>query len=311
MAALTLYLKNVALGACGSLQNGGSAPATAQTTTGWTVGKIAATPNYAAMTYGSTLATTSFGTTDLQAAGTFAGGGGAGACWRTENQLAGTFASAAWSFAFNVQSTVGTVQAGAIVLRVYSSTDPTGVGAVQRTTAELTGTTATIAATNTTVTSTVSWTPAAFELNDEYLFVQVEWKITTAGASNTANILFEVGSTAAITTSSFTQVLEVPQHFDFWEDDPTEELIFDEGLWDAAPDTRALFPPQPLLDDDTTEDPVYDEGLFGFVPDAVATTNVIQYTLSFFDLQDAVTESVAEPHPLDDATPGRKSLRRR
>ena len=86
-------------------------------------------------------------------AGTFAGGGGAGPAGVPKTNLL-AHSPVLLSFAFNVQSTVGTVQTGAIVLRVYSSTDPTGVGAVQRTTAELTGTTATIAATNTTVTST-------------------------------------------------------------------------------------------------------------------------------------------------------------
>ena len=56
-------------------------------------------------------------------------------------------------------------------------------------------------ATATNFTSTLSWSPGALTLNNEFLFFQIEWQETTLGAAS-CNVLFRLG-TAVITTTNF------------------------------------------------------------------------------------------------------------
>src|SRR4030095_734972 len=153
-----LYFKNAAPSGAStslSLQDGGTAPATGITTTGWVVAKLAAT-NLSAMLAGTERASTTFSASD--AIPTFA----ASASWRTENPLSGTFANTNWTFAFRVRAvTSASAQTGSIKIRVWRSASADGNSATQLTSAVQTGTTTAALSTTVSATSTVTWAPGA------------------------------------------------------------------------------------------------------------------------------------------------------
>ena len=177
MAVKTLYFKDVApSGATTSraLQDGGTAPTGALTTTGWTVARLTAT-NLSAMLAGTKRASNTFAATD--AIGTFA----ASASWRSENTMNGVFANTNWSLAFRIRCSVASAQTGSIKIRVWKSANADGSGATQLTSAVLTGTTTAVLSTSASAGSTVTWTPGGtITLANEYLWVQCEWNIVVA-----------------------------------------------------------------------------------------------------------------------------------
>jgi hypothetical protein len=110
-----------------------------------------------------------------------------------------TFAATAWTFAWNLRaSTAGCV--GRINMRVWRSVNADGSAATSLL-ALTAGATVTLS-TTADVNSSISWSPGALTLNNEYLFFQVEWQETTAGSVNGDNVFFRAG-TAAITTPDF------------------------------------------------------------------------------------------------------------
>jgi hypothetical protein len=197
MAVKSLYFKNVTANGALSLQDGGTAPATGLSTTGWGVGKTAAS-NYSLMSVGAKSSTWS--TTEPLATANFT----AASCFRTEQPLSGKFANTNWTFAFRVRAATASSQAGAVRIRVWKSTVAAGTGATQLTSAVLVGTTTAALSTSASATSTVTWaTPGAITLNNEYLWVQCEWQITTASGSNNGDSLFYIESAGVITTPDF------------------------------------------------------------------------------------------------------------
>lgn len=107
----------------------------------------------------------------------------------------GTFAATAWTFNFNLRaSTAGAI--GHVNMRVWKSANANGSSPTQLL-ANTAGATVTLS-TTADVNSSISWSPGALTLTNEYLFFQVEWQETTTGVTN-ANVLFRAG-TAAITT---------------------------------------------------------------------------------------------------------------
>src|SRR6266496_3615030 len=130
MAIKSFYLLNAL--AAGSnmmaLQDGGSAPATATTGTGWTVGTTAVA-NWSLMAaLVKRLASTFAG---APAQPNAAPNNTLGDCFRTQLTLSGQFADGAWSFAFPVIAVVaGGTQDGRLHFRLWRGKDPGGVGAV-------------------------------------------------------------------------------------------------------------------------------------------------------------------------------------
>jgi hypothetical protein len=208
MATKSLYFKNAAPSGAAtslSLQDGGTAPATGITATGWVVARLTAT-NLSAMLAGTERASNTFSAAD--AIGSFA----ASACWRSENPFTGTFANANWTLAFRVRAvTAASAQTGRIKLRVWKSSNAAGTGATQLTSAVLTGTTTAALSTTVSQTSTVTWTPGStVVLANEYLWVQCEWDIVVASGSNTGDVDFFIESAGVITTPNFVVSYAMP-----------------------------------------------------------------------------------------------------
>jgi hypothetical protein len=201
MATKSLYFKNAApTGASTSLslQDGGTAPTTGITTTGWTVAKLVA-PNFSAMLAGTKRASTTFASTD--ALGSFA----ASASFRSEDALSGTFANTNWTLAFRIRAvTLVSAQTGQIRIRLWRSANADGTGATQITSAVQNGTTTAVLSTSASATSTVTWTPGAtVTLNNEYLWAQCEWSITATSGANTSDAVFYIEASGVIITPNF------------------------------------------------------------------------------------------------------------
>jgi hypothetical protein len=208
VAVKSLYFKNAAPSGAAtslSLQDGGTAPATGITTTGWVVARLAS-PNLSAMVAGTERASNTFTTAD--AIPTFA----AAACWRTENPVTGQFANANWSLAFRVRAvSAASSQTGAVKVRIWKSANADGTGATQLTSAVLTGTTTAALSTTVSATSTVTWSPgAAVALANEYIWVQCEWSIVVASGSNQGDVDFYIESAGVVTTPNFVVSYAMP-----------------------------------------------------------------------------------------------------
>lgn len=207
-APKTFYLKAATASGSnmGSLQDGGTAP-TRVGNTGWNVGANPTSTPFALMAYGTIVPRANFVASSPQALGSGpVNTAGAASAWRSETAYTGSFAATQWAMAFAIRSTNGTAQRGNIKVRVWASTDPTG----QTNKRELTPgfafqgnalTTISLATDN--ITST-EWTPdAVINLVNEYLFIDCEWRITTAGANTAAALVISDGAASTIVTSAF------------------------------------------------------------------------------------------------------------
>lgn len=202
MAAKTLYLLDSA--ASGSnhlaLQDGGSAPSTATTSTGWTVGTTGG-GNYSAMDSGAERAAATFAAAilpDLSGPNNTLGD-----CFRS-GLLSGRFAAGSWTITVPlIAVTAGGSADMRIWARVWRSADPTGADAVLLTTSVLVGTAATNLATGAAQNSVLTWSAPVFGLVAEYLFIQIALQTVGAGGGATDDALIRKGSAAAIVTADW------------------------------------------------------------------------------------------------------------
>ena len=200
MATKTFYIKDATASGSswGSLQDGGSAPATATTGTGWIVGTTVIT-RYSICIYNTKRLASTFASVALPGTtlGTTDG-------FRTELPINGSFASGNWTFTIPVIAvTAGASGAGAIRVSVWRSANPTGAGGTQIVTAAQLSTVTNIT-TATAQNSTGTVALPAFSAYGEYIFVAIAWRITTASASASADILLRTGSTATVVTTTYT-----------------------------------------------------------------------------------------------------------
>jgi hypothetical protein len=206
MAVQTIYLlaqAGVTPNFYGPTQLNGSAPTGANTAYGWSANKIAVgfirgRLGATATATDAVVGTSYNASTSGPVKGTGTGAGTAGDSF-VAGPFSGTFAATAWTLNFNLRaSTAGCV--GHINVRIWKSSNAAGTSATQllANTAGLTVTLSTTADVN----SSVSWSPGALSLNNEYLFFQVEWQETTLGTTNGDNVLFRAG-TSSITTADF------------------------------------------------------------------------------------------------------------
>lgn len=217
MPVKTFYVKDATASGSvmGSLQDGGTAPTAATTTTGWTVAKTVAA-RFAEMDYGATLASGSFTTTDMFAnltSNVALSNTTVGRAWRSENTLNGTFAAANatnfWTFTFVFRTGQIGTHNGRLNVKVYTSPNANGTANVtimdETSGGKLTfSNTGAMTSTTTDYTSTLNWTAAPrMNMYNEYLFIECQWETTVAGNNNNNSVLFRVGSTANVVTTDF------------------------------------------------------------------------------------------------------------
>jgi hypothetical protein len=210
MATKTFHLLNTTAAApnwFGSLQDGGSAPAAALSVFGWTVAKSSTVywrARIGATARATVAAATSYiDSTTAPAAGTGSGATTAGDSFISPSAYIGEFSAGNWSFSFGMRTGAATCT-GRIRCQVFASQNANGSGARELTTTALQGSQVTMNATGTTFASTVTWAAPAITLDNEYLFVQVEWQVTGAGTSNSCTAQF-YQSAGSITTPNFTE----------------------------------------------------------------------------------------------------------
>ena len=205
-----LYLKDAKASGSnhGSLQDGGTAPASTMIASGWIVGTVAAT-KYARLAYTAERASSAHLTTvEPSGSPNNAVQTGAGDCFRSEDPISGRFQAGDWTFDLEV---IGETQAtsthdGKIRVRVWRSTSATGANATELTGAtQVTGAYANL--TNTVLQALqVVWAAPLFELNGEYLFVQLAHQLDGAGDNAASDVHLRVGSGNVVTTASFSFV---------------------------------------------------------------------------------------------------------
>lgn len=110
----------------------------------------------------------------------------------------GTYANGTWTFTFALRCTTASSQRGRMLMRVFKANASDGSGATELTTGVLVGTTVAAAlSTSADQTSVVTWNPGtAIVLDGEYLFFLLAWEITTAGGSNSADVVIRTGQSA-------------------------------------------------------------------------------------------------------------------
>jgi hypothetical protein len=118
--------------------------------------------------------------------------------FKTPSPLTGDFANAAWTFTFALRCSVSSSQRGRMRMRVFKSKNADGSSATELTSSTQIGTTVAAAlSTSADQTSVVTWSPGAvITLDNEYLFFVIAWEVTTAGGSNTADVLIRTGQAA-------------------------------------------------------------------------------------------------------------------
>lgn len=210
MPIKTFYLKNAtAAGSIqGSLQDGGTAPTAATTTTGWTVGKTVAA-RFSRMDYNVIQAAGTFSTTDALAGANVAiSNSTVGTCWRSENTLDGVFDAGNWTFTTIYRPATASTHTGRLNVKIFKSPNANGsanVTVVDQTSTKLTfTTTAVMSSTATDYFSNTTWSAPSFQMYNEYLFMECQWETVVAGGANGADVRFRVASTANVVTSNFT-----------------------------------------------------------------------------------------------------------
>src|SRR5437879_1059464 len=127
MASKTFYMlpdQSAGTSAHGSLQDGGSAPATQEDSSAWTVG-TAATNTYCKYRRAFNQPQSSFGSV-VQPDGNI--DNVTGDCLRTQNAYAGQFASGTWTFTFIINPNVLPIGPQiALRIRLFRSTDSAGL----------------------------------------------------------------------------------------------------------------------------------------------------------------------------------------
>lgn len=193
-----------------------SLPPASTSTTGWTVGTIAA-PAYSRQSFGVEQTVFAAG---IQPSGPpiTTGAHLAEDCWRTSSATSGVFSRGTWYSSLSVIAvTNASSQAGQLQARIWRSSDPGGANAVEITDpsrpmlGSLTGALSTTVA----VSSVASVSLPVVILTSEYLFYQVAWKITTAGTNAGADVLIRLGSMSTnngsgLQTSAFSGTVAAP-----------------------------------------------------------------------------------------------------
>jgi hypothetical protein len=202
MASKTFYMlpdQSAGTSAHGSLQEGGSAPASGDTSSSWQCGTAAAN-TYCKYRRAFNQPQSSFGTV-VQPDGNL--DNVTGDCLRTQNAYTGQFASGTWTFTFGIRATVNPVgPAVALRIRLFRSSDAAGANTTEITTA--TQQSGNVPANNTgDQSATISFNPGAFTLANEYLFVELAMIVATASSNPLMKWVLQQGSVHTIVTADW------------------------------------------------------------------------------------------------------------
>jgi hypothetical protein len=205
MPTITFYMKpdaSAGTSAHGSLQDGGSAPASGDTNSQFNCG-TAQKSLFSKYERAATRPPSSFSTT-VEPDGVI--DNVYGDCLRTENIYRGQFAAGTWTLTFGLRANIVDANTPGFLLRcrVFRSTDPGGLNAIEVTTATFaTG----IVTDNSTgsQSATASWSNPGFSVNNEYLFIELAGETALfQAASNTLTWILQQGITYTVVTSNFT-----------------------------------------------------------------------------------------------------------
>lgn len=125
--------------------------------------------------------------------------------WVSPSPLSGSFASANWSVSLWVQAaTNGGTQDGRMRCRLFRGANQNGTSAVEITSAHQQGGLVTnlLAGAGNTQVSTATFNPGAFNVNNEYIFIQLAWERTGAGGMSSSDV--DVLTASQVTTADFT-----------------------------------------------------------------------------------------------------------
>ena len=203
-AAKTFYFVDAAASGSshGSLQDGGTAPTVASTTTGWIVGTTAAT-HYSNLAYATQQLASTFGTTALPN-----GAPGTNNCFRSQNAYTGNFIAGNWAFKLSAIATAALSGTCHARIRVWISSSATGASATEITTATLTMGNWANLTTSTAQDATLTWAAPSFAMVNQYLFIEIALETTVASGASTAAMVLRVGnvtpSISSIVTTAFT-----------------------------------------------------------------------------------------------------------
>ncbi|OGS01552.1 MAG: hypothetical protein A2V88_02695 [Elusimicrobia bacterium RBG_16_66_12] len=201
MAAKTWYVTNTIVGSTHQEMSESSpgSDATSSPNYGWTVGASAA-GTYCRADAGSEI--TGFAASPIEPDGSIVTTANAGDCWRSANAMTGTFDTGTWLFQMAVIAvTAGGQMDGNAGFRLFKGKAANGSDAVEITSGRLVGSTVTNLATSAQQNSIHNSTSIpGFSVDGEYIFVQVGWEITGAGAM-LHDCIHRIGTTASLVTS--------------------------------------------------------------------------------------------------------------
>ena len=189
-SVLTLYCADpiVAGGNAGTLQT--TVPPASTSTTGWTVGTVAA-GNYSRQSYNNEVPSAGFGATAQPSGAPVAS---AQDCWRY-GPSTGTFSGDTWYSSLSVIGvTSGGDQDGRARFRLWRSNNADGTVATDIAAGTFLGTTVTNLSTTVAQSSAASVFVPTLTLVNEYLFLQAAWEISGVGAAVDRDVLVRYGS---------------------------------------------------------------------------------------------------------------------
>jgi len=201
-SVLTLFYNN-------PQQSGSSAglldvnqPTASTSTTGWTVGTTSLSFPFSLLSYDAKK--TNFNTSARPTGGPVtAAGHFAEDSYRLSVATSGTFSAGTWySSGSMIAVTNASGQQGRLDVRIWRSSSLSGASPTELTKSIMTGSIA-VLSTTVAASSSASTQIASVTLNNEYLFVNMSWEITTAGTNSGADTLFRFGPATDVANGSF------------------------------------------------------------------------------------------------------------
>lgn len=126
-----------------------------------------------------------------------------GDCLRSALTYNGAFAAGTWNLQFAaIAVTVGGAQDGRCDFRIFHGSNADGTGATEETLAAVTGSEMTNLTTTTQQVSTASPVMLGFNVQNEYIFIQLGWRISGPGGMAGSDVDMRIGNTATIITSA-------------------------------------------------------------------------------------------------------------